>query len=140
MLLACFTPVLICFIHTSCTFYAFSGTNLLTRCRSASSCFLLFLCFRKVTQEIFSELENSKTEVPIFIMPKQLTWRESKRGCREATQGLGAAWPWPAPRRRVASLQPIYDSLQVSCFGTVRIGTSVFEFSNSENISCVTFL
>ena len=25
------------------TFYAFSGTNLLTRCHSASSCFLLFL-------------------------------------------------------------------------------------------------
>ena len=42
------------------TFYAFSGTNLLTRCRSASSCFLLFLCFRKVVQEIFSELDETK--------------------------------------------------------------------------------
>src|SRR5215218_10173561 len=30
----------ICIIYH---FYAFSGTNLLTRCRSASSCFLLFL-------------------------------------------------------------------------------------------------
>jgi hypothetical protein len=29
-------------------------------------CFLLFLCFRKVTQEIFSELDKTKAEVPIF--------------------------------------------------------------------------
>ena len=104
MLLACFTPILICFIHTSCTFYAFSGTNLLTRCRSACSCFLLFLCFRKVTQEIFSELDNSKTEVPIFTVPKQLTWRESKRGSRAATQALGAGPGLAAPRGRVGPL------------------------------------
>src|SRR5215208_969936 len=32
-----------CFMHTLCHIRAFSGTNLLTRCRSASSCFLLFL-------------------------------------------------------------------------------------------------
>src|SRR5215218_9188757 len=32
-----------CFVHTLYRFDAFSGTNLLTRCRSASSCFLLFL-------------------------------------------------------------------------------------------------
>ena len=31
-----------------CTFYAFSGTNLLTRCHSASSCFLLFLVSEKL--------------------------------------------------------------------------------------------
>jgi hypothetical protein len=29
--------------------------------------FLLFLCFRKATQEIFSELDETKTEVPIFL-------------------------------------------------------------------------
>jgi hypothetical protein len=49
MLHACFTPIAICFVYTSWLFYAFSGTNLLTRCHSANSCFLLFLCFRKVT-------------------------------------------------------------------------------------------
>src|SRR3954471_6314374 len=53
---------------------------------------------RKVTQEIFSELDDSKTEVPIFTVPKQLTWRESKKGSRAATHGLGAASPWPMPR------------------------------------------
>jgi hypothetical protein len=30
-------------------------------------CFLLFMCFRKVTQEIFSELDETKPEVPIFL-------------------------------------------------------------------------
>jgi hypothetical protein len=29
-------------------------------------CFLLFLCFRKATQEIFSELDKTKAEPPIF--------------------------------------------------------------------------
>jgi hypothetical protein len=67
MLHVCFTPIALCFIYTSCHFYAFSGTDLLTRCHSASSCFLLFLCFRKVTQEIFSELDEMKAKVPIYM-------------------------------------------------------------------------
>jgi hypothetical protein len=29
-------------------------------------CFLLFLCFRKAAQEIFSELDETKAEPPIF--------------------------------------------------------------------------
>jgi hypothetical protein len=30
------------------------------------SYFLLFLCFKKATQEIFSKLDKTKAEVPIF--------------------------------------------------------------------------
>src|SRR3954463_13729401 len=66
-----------------------------------SQCRFLFssvFCFRKVTQEIFLELDNSKTEVPIFTVPKQLTWRESKRGSRAATRGLGADSTVPVTR------------------------------------------
>jgi hypothetical protein len=37
MLHACFTPFASCFVYTSWHFYAISGTNLLTRCHSASS-------------------------------------------------------------------------------------------------------
>src|SRR3954467_4175160 len=73
--------------------------------------------FRKVAQEIFSELDDSKTEVPIFTVPKQLTWREPKWGHRVATRGLGATSPGPAPRVRVGPLAasdsaslPIYYS------------------------------
>jgi hypothetical protein len=75
MLHACFTPIALCFVYTLWHFYAFSGTNLLTRCHSVSSCFLLFLYFRKVIQEIFSELDETKPEVPIF-----LSWRRSPKG------------------------------------------------------------
>ena len=52
-------PIVTCFVYTSCHFYTFSGTNLLTRCHSASSCFLLFLYSRKASLEIFSELDEN---------------------------------------------------------------------------------
>jgi hypothetical protein len=77
MLHACFTPIDLCFVYTLWHFYAFSRTNLLTRCHSASSCFLLFLYFRKVIQEIFSELDETKAEVPIYR-----TRRRSPKGRR----------------------------------------------------------
>ena len=58
---ACFIPIATYFASTLYHFYTFFGTNLLTRCHSASSCFLLFLYSRKASQEIFSELdENSR--------------------------------------------------------------------------------
>ena len=56
---ACFIPIATCFASTLCHFYTFSGTNLLTRCRSDSSCFLLFLYSRKASLEIFSELDET---------------------------------------------------------------------------------
>jgi hypothetical protein len=39
-------------------------------------CILLFLCFRKATQEIFSELDETKTETPIFPGRRTRTERE----------------------------------------------------------------
>jgi hypothetical protein len=62
-----YTPFALCFVYTSWRFYTFSGTNLLTRYHSVSSCFLLLLCFRKVTQEIFSELDETKAKVPNYL-------------------------------------------------------------------------
>jgi hypothetical protein len=49
MLHACSYTISFVFCYTSWRFYAFSGTNLLTRCHSASSLFCVVLCFRKVT-------------------------------------------------------------------------------------------
>jgi hypothetical protein len=66
MLHACLCTICFVFCYTSSRFYVFSETSLLTRCHSASSCFLLFLCFRKATQKVFSELHKIKVEVPIF--------------------------------------------------------------------------
>jgi hypothetical protein len=50
---------------------------------SASSCFLLLLCFRKVTQEIFSELDKTKAEHPNIYQSFQKSKEETER-----SQGL----------------------------------------------------
>jgi hypothetical protein len=94
MLHACFTQIALFFVYTLWHFYAFSRTNLLTRCHSVSSYFLLFLCFWKVTQEIFSELDETKAKVPIY-----LTWRRSPKERRRGARGLhhhrvARATPW----------------------------------------------
>jgi hypothetical protein len=46
-------------------------------------CFLLFLCFRKATQEIFSELDETKAEVPIFPDTRQSP-KQRQRGARSS--------------------------------------------------------
>jgi hypothetical protein len=43
--------------------------------------FLLFLCFRKVTQEIFSELDETKAKPPIFnkaLRRPKMRWRGAR--------------------------------------------------------------
>jgi hypothetical protein len=62
------------------------------QCRS---CFLLFLCFSKVTQEIFSELDEMKPEVPIF---PDMRWSPKQRGRgarRQPHQVVARVPPWP---------------------------------------------
>jgi hypothetical protein len=78
------------FCYTSWYVYAFSGTNLLTRRHSVSSLFSAVLCFRKATHEIFSELDETKAEPPIF---PDTRWspKMRQRGAR--------AWPHPRAAR-----------------------------------------
>jgi hypothetical protein len=47
--------------------------------------FLLFLCFRKVTQEIFSKLDETKAEHPKIYRSFQRTKEETEKGHRAAT-------------------------------------------------------
>jgi hypothetical protein len=95
MLHACFTPIALCFVYTLWHFYAFSGTNLLTRCHSASSCFLLFSYFRKVIQEIFLELDEIKPKVPI-LLSRTRSPKGRRRGVRRQThQVVARVPPWP---------------------------------------------
>jgi hypothetical protein len=58
-------------------------------------CFLLFLCFRKVTQEIFSELDKTKAEHPDIKGSFQNT-EEEKEPSQRVVSPPGArprAWP-----------------------------------------------
>jgi hypothetical protein len=58
-------------------------------------CFLLFLCFRKATQEIFSELDETKAEPPIFLDTSQ-SLKMRRRGARGRPHPRAArARPWP---------------------------------------------
>ena len=78
-------------------YLAFSRTNLLTRCHSASSCFLLFLYFIKVVLEIFSELDETKAEGPIFLDTSTESKAETEEGTEVATPCHGAGPPLAAP-------------------------------------------
>ena len=97
MLVLCI--IVTCFIYTSYHVYAFSGTNLLTRCHSASSLFSAVFGFRKVLLQIFSELHETKGQVPIF--PTRT--RSPKERRRRATRWPNhlAARQWAQPRERV---------------------------------------
>jgi hypothetical protein len=60
-------------------------------------CFLLFLCFRKVTQEIFLELDKTKAEPPIFTKALQRL-KMRRRGARGQPHHQGARpSPWLHP-------------------------------------------
>jgi hypothetical protein len=57
-------------------------------------CFLLFLCFRKVTQEIFSELDETKAKPPIFTEASRRP-KMRRRGARSQAHHRGARpSPW----------------------------------------------
>jgi hypothetical protein len=58
-------------------------------------CFLLFLWFRKVTQEIFSELDETKVEPPIFTKALRRP-KMRRRGARgQAHHRVARPSPWP---------------------------------------------
>jgi hypothetical protein len=63
--------------------------------------FLLFLCFRKVTQEIFSELDEMKPEVPIFPGTRRSPkgrWRGARRQAHHrVAPPSGHATRWCCP-------------------------------------------
>jgi hypothetical protein len=79
-------------------------------------CFLLFLCFRKATQEIFSELNETKAEVPIFSDTRRSPKQRRRGASRQPHHRV--ARPTPGPRHQVvrpsgpppdAALRPIYS-------------------------------
>jgi hypothetical protein len=59
--------------------------------------FLLFLCLRKVTQEIFLELDETKAKHPEIYRSFQRTKEETERGHRPLTQQGGAAQALATP-------------------------------------------
>jgi hypothetical protein len=92
--------------------------------------FVLFLCFRKVTQEIFSELDETKAKPPIFTKASQRP-KMRQREARSQAHHRGA-WPSPwlhRPMVRLASptsddaLSPIKSPRQKKNLRTDLVGT-----------------
>ena len=112
---ACFIPIVICFASTLYHFYTFFGTNLLTRCRSASSRFLLFLYSRKASLEIFSELDET-SRGSLFYQNAPEGPKEQQRRATRAPHATRARPPLARPRvvwaprgSSAAALSPTYS-------------------------------
>jgi hypothetical protein len=58
-------------------------------------CFLMFLCFRKVTQEMFSELDEIKAEVPIFPDTRRSPNQRQRRAKGQSHHAMAWATTWP---------------------------------------------
>ena len=135
---ACFIPIATCFASTLRHFYTFFGTNLLTRCRSASYCFLLFLYSRKASLEIFSELDENLRR-PLFY--QKTPW------ARRTSPGE-ARGPHTIPRRGRGARAATWCGCHVALLRLSsglrlrvgKIGTWPFVSCNSENISGSNFL
>jgi hypothetical protein len=86
MLHACFYIICLVFRYTSGHFYAFSGTNLLTRCHSASSLFSTVFVFQKTYTGNILGIGRNKSQKSRYLMELP----EDRRGDGEGPQG-GAA-------------------------------------------------
>ena len=99
---ATFMTILTCFIHTLCHYYAFCGTNLLTRCRRASCCFLLFLV-SEILQRKYSRNWTKSTPRVLFCHEASRSPKRRRSGAtrwrhpRAARPPLGRAALWCGP-------------------------------------------
>jgi hypothetical protein len=94
MLHTCFYTICLVFRYTSWCFYAFFGTNLLTRCHSASSLFSVVFMFQKSYTGNILGIGRNKSRTSKNL-PKLL---ENRRGDREeprAGHTVGRRGPGP---------------------------------------------
>jgi hypothetical protein len=110
MLHACLYTICFVFCYTSWRFYAFSRTNLLTRCHSASSQFSAIFVFQKSYTGNILRIRRNKSRSSYFSRHET----ESKA----EMEGHGVARPAPSQRHQVvwppgpppdAALPPIYS-------------------------------
>jgi hypothetical protein len=97
MLHACSYTIFFVFCYTSWRFYAFSGTNILIRCHSASSLFYAVFVFQKSYTGNILGIGETKAEPPIFTEAlRRLKMR--RRGARGQPHNRGARpRPWSRP-------------------------------------------
>jgi hypothetical protein len=97
-------------------------------------CFLLFLCFRKATQEIFSKLDETKAKPSIFTEASRRP-KMRRRGARRQpharvarpTPGLCHQGVRPASPPPGAALSPIYSSRREKPKGRIAFPRNVLQ-------------
>jgi hypothetical protein len=109
MLYACLYTICFVFCYTSWHFYAFSRTNLLTRCHSVSSCFCCFCVLEKLHRKYSRNWTKQKPKFLFF--PERHGVQSRDGGAPEggrtmprrrpplAVTGSGVG-PWPTLWRR----------------------------------------
>jgi hypothetical protein len=87
------------FCYTSWRFYAFSGTNLLTRCHSASSLFSAVFVFQKSYTGNILGIGWNKSRSSYFFQHETGSKAETEGASRQAHHRV--ARPTPGPRHQV---------------------------------------
>jgi hypothetical protein len=87
------------FCYTSWRFYAFSGTNLLTRCHSASSLFSIVFVFQKNYIGNILRIGWNKSWSSYFSWHETESKAETEGGQRAATPCHGMGHPLTSPSR-----------------------------------------
>jgi hypothetical protein len=97
-------------------------------------CFLLFLCFRKATQEIFSELDETKAK-PSIVPEASRSPKMRRRGARSQAHPRAARpSPWPCHQGvrppgppSDAPLSPIYSSRREKPKGRIAFPRNIMQ-------------
>jgi hypothetical protein len=97
MLHACSYTICLVFCYTSWCFYAFSGTNLLTRCHSASSLFSAVFVFQKSYTGNILGIGRNKSQTSYFYRSFVKTKDEMEGGQGPASPPGARPSPWPRP-------------------------------------------
>jgi hypothetical protein len=99
MLHACLCTICFVFCYTSWHFYAFSRTNLLTRCHSASSLFSVVFVFQKSYTGNILGIGRNKSRSSYFSLYETESKAETEGGQRTATPPMTRATPGHARDR-----------------------------------------
>jgi hypothetical protein len=97
MLHACSYTICFVFCYTLWRFCAFSGTNLLIRCHSASSLFSAIFVFQKSYTRNILGIGRNKSRTFYFYRSFAKTEDETEGGQRLATPQGARPSPWPRP-------------------------------------------
>jgi hypothetical protein len=97
MLHACLHTICFVFCYTSWHFYAFSRTNLLTRCHSASSLFFAVFVFQKSYIGNILGIGRNKSRTSYFYRSFTKTEDETEGGQGPASPPGARPSPWSRP-------------------------------------------